>query len=259
MVSVGEYLKRERESRGVTIDEICDTTRIARRFIIAMEQDNFDLMPGDTLIVGFLRNYAKAIGINADEVVGKYYAYVKNKNTIVQENEIVDKPDGFGRRNIILVVVVFILLTGAYFFSDDQGEKRGEADRIAVEESLSSIYEGDEFKGEEESSEVSLGSAGGIVAPPPEKKVAAKKEEVLTIKAKEETWVNVVIDGNEVIDILLKPGEEVKYKGKESFLFTTGNLQGIEVMYNGQPFSFEGNKKSVLKNYLINSATSANQ
>lgn len=258
MVGVGEYLKRERESRGVTIEEICNTTRITRRFIIAIEEDNFDLMPGDTLIVGFLRNYAKAVGVNADEVIGKYYAHVKWKNSLVQEDEVADKTNVFSRRNIILVVVVFILLVGAYFFSDGQRKKRGDTDGLAVEESLSFIYEGDEFKGEGENSEASSGAVGGIEAPPPEKKMAAK-EEVLTIKAKEETWVNVVIDGNEVKDILLKPGEEVNYKGKESFLFTTGNLQGIEVMHNGQPLSFEGNKKSVLKNYLITSATSANQ
>lgn len=272
MESVGEYLKRERQSKGVTVDEICDTTRITKRFIMAMEENNFDLMPGDTLIVGFLRNYAKAIGIDADEVVGKYYAQVKSKESPARENEVVDKTKGLDRRNVILGAVVFIFLVGAYFFSDGRSEQKRIIDKGAVEESLSSVYEG-----EEEDAEVSLAPAA-VTAPPlpaektvakkevekpavkeEAKKTPAKKEEVITIKANESAWVNIVIDGNEVKDVLLQAREEITYKGKESFLFTTGNLQAIEVRHNGQLLSFEGSKKSVIKNYLIKSSASDSQ
>ncbi len=68
----GLYLKHERELRGVALDEIATTTKIHIRFLEALENNDYDNMPGEVFVKGFIRSYAKVIGYDAEEMVNAY-------------------------------------------------------------------------------------------------------------------------------------------------------------------------------------------
>ncbi len=68
----GLYLKHERELRGVVLEEIAETTKIHIRFLEALENNDFDQMPGEVFVKGFIRSYAKVIGFDAEEMVNAY-------------------------------------------------------------------------------------------------------------------------------------------------------------------------------------------
>ena len=68
----GDRLRREREMRGVTLDEIAESTKIARRSLEALEQENFDLLPGGIFNKGFVRAYARYLGIDEEQAVAEY-------------------------------------------------------------------------------------------------------------------------------------------------------------------------------------------
>jgi cytoskeletal protein RodZ len=70
--SVGEYLRRHREASGRGIDEIARVTKISRRYLEAMEASDFDQLPEEAFVKGFLRNYSIELGLDVDEVVGRY-------------------------------------------------------------------------------------------------------------------------------------------------------------------------------------------
>src|SRR5690348_37429 len=74
MASFGDKLKREREMRGVTLDEIAESTKIARRHLEALETEDFASLPGGVFNKGFVRAYARFIGIDEDEAVADYAA-----------------------------------------------------------------------------------------------------------------------------------------------------------------------------------------
>src|SRR6185437_3304131 len=74
MGSFGDKLKREREMRGVTLDEIADSTKIARRHLEALESEDFGFLPGGVFNKGFVRAYARFIGIDEDQAVADYAA-----------------------------------------------------------------------------------------------------------------------------------------------------------------------------------------
>src|SRR5690348_5268148 len=74
MGSFGDKLKREREMRGVTLDEISESTKIARRHLEALETEDFASLPGGVFNKGFVRAYAHFIGIDEDEAVADYAA-----------------------------------------------------------------------------------------------------------------------------------------------------------------------------------------
>jgi len=68
-IAIGEQLRTAREARGLTIDYVADETNIAKRYIAAMENEDFSVFPGEPYIVGFLRNYAEYLGIESTSII----------------------------------------------------------------------------------------------------------------------------------------------------------------------------------------------
>jgi len=70
--TVGEFLRRERESRRVALEEISKSTRISRPYLEALERNDFRFFSKPEYIQGFLRGYARYIGLDPDEVLKRY-------------------------------------------------------------------------------------------------------------------------------------------------------------------------------------------
>ncbi len=71
-LSFGVNLRRERELRGITLDEISRETKISVRFLEALESDKLDQLPGGVFRRGFVKTYARYIGLNEDKVLQDY-------------------------------------------------------------------------------------------------------------------------------------------------------------------------------------------
>ncbi|MBP7706151.1 MAG: helix-turn-helix domain-containing protein [Candidatus Aminicenantes bacterium] len=74
MAGIGPSLKEAREARHISLEEIASATKIVPRYLEALESDRFDLMPGGFFVKGIIRTYAKAVGLDPDEVLGRYRA-----------------------------------------------------------------------------------------------------------------------------------------------------------------------------------------
>src|SRR5215216_3944252 len=72
MPTLGEELRRRREERGTTLNDISEATRIGTRFLKAIESDNFSILPGGIFTRSFIRAYAKQVGMNEDEAITLY-------------------------------------------------------------------------------------------------------------------------------------------------------------------------------------------
>jgi cytoskeletal protein RodZ len=70
--TVGEYLRREREARRVTLEEISESTRISRPYLEALERNDFRFFSRPEYIRGFLQGYARYLGLNPGEVLKRY-------------------------------------------------------------------------------------------------------------------------------------------------------------------------------------------
>ena len=73
----GAYLKSERELRGVTIDEVASKTKIHARYLHALENNQFEKLPGEVFINGFIRSMAKVIGADENELLSAYSDIIK--------------------------------------------------------------------------------------------------------------------------------------------------------------------------------------
>jgi cytoskeleton protein RodZ len=74
MGSFGERMQREREMRGITLEEISESTKITSRCLRALEEEEFDKLPGGIFNKGFVRAYARYLGIDEDEAVADFVA-----------------------------------------------------------------------------------------------------------------------------------------------------------------------------------------
>jgi cytoskeleton protein RodZ len=72
MASVGAYLRELRTRRGVSLDEVARLTRVAPRYLTALENDAFSELPAPVFIRGFIRAYCQAMGLSPDEALGIY-------------------------------------------------------------------------------------------------------------------------------------------------------------------------------------------
>ncbi|HXN64751.1 MAG TPA: helix-turn-helix domain-containing protein [Candidatus Acidoferrales bacterium] len=68
----GEHLRREREMRGVSLDEITSATRIGTRFLQALENEQWDQLPGGIFNRGFVRAVAHYLGLDEEAILGEY-------------------------------------------------------------------------------------------------------------------------------------------------------------------------------------------
>jgi len=72
MASVGATLKKIREKKKISLDQITQETKIAKKYLLAIESDNYTIFPGETYIIGFIRNYARALGLEPSEIINQY-------------------------------------------------------------------------------------------------------------------------------------------------------------------------------------------
>ena len=70
----GDRLRQGREARGVTLDAVFKETRIARRYLDALERSNLEALPGGTFNRGFIRSYAKFVGFVPLPILDAYAA-----------------------------------------------------------------------------------------------------------------------------------------------------------------------------------------
>src|SRR5271170_2808933 len=72
MGEFGRELRGERESRGIELEAISDSTKISSRYLTALEQDQFEQLPGGVFNKGIVRSYARAVGLDEEDCVSRF-------------------------------------------------------------------------------------------------------------------------------------------------------------------------------------------
>lgn len=113
MIGFGDKLRREREMRGVSLEEIAESTKIGTRSLRALEEDEFDKLPGGIFNRGFVRAYSRFLGLDEEQTVADFDAALKEYNTAngrVEELPVVveSEPESFRALWLIAAAVVLI-------------------------------------------------------------------------------------------------------------------------------------------------------
>lgn len=78
MDEIGQKLRNARIKKGYTIDDLQQITKIQKRYLIAIEEGQFDHLPGDFYVRAFIKQYSDAVGISSDDLLEEYKAEIPN-------------------------------------------------------------------------------------------------------------------------------------------------------------------------------------
>ncbi|MCK5657501.1 MAG: RodZ domain-containing protein [Syntrophobacteria bacterium] len=118
MKSLGEYLRAQRQARGIRLEQISADTRISMDMLRAIEHGNVEQLPAPIFIKGFLKAYAEKIGLDPEEVIVEYQNLIKeagdHQERIVKFHQRL-QPQSSNKKLLVLVIAL-TLLAGLVFF-----------------------------------------------------------------------------------------------------------------------------------------------
>jgi len=224
-VAIGEQLRAQRKSRGISLIEISEHTKIGKKYLEALEEGRYDLLPCETYIRGFLRAYAKYLELD-DQQILRQYKDERRKVTGEREPQKAGEEEG-GRSNnqsiwVPLLSLLFLAGVGAglfLFWPAETGTQEAAKPAEVQPEPTAGAYP-----------PAAAGQANPILS----NAVDPAGDITLTVKAKEKTWITLMADGRQEPDVTLNIGEEQTWKAKERFVLWTGNAGGVDVIFNGE-------------------------
>jgi cytoskeleton protein RodZ len=262
MSQLGERLRLARESQGISLSQAAAETRILQRYLVALEDGDYNNLPGDVYTRGFIRNYAAFLGFPAEELI-ELYRYERGHTDPIQVVAATSSPRirGFFAPSIVGVFFVVLALVGVSYLVLSATNQIGES--ATLEGSLASAPTNapppsplPTNEPEQPTTLVAatrLPVAGGVaptaapagVAPtlslesgstPVATRLAAPIVLEVRIDPGDHrgSWLEILTDGNPVYRRVLGPSESVQYTAQRDVSIKAGNAAVVTVIVNGQ-------------------------
>ncbi len=233
----GEHLKREREMRGVSLDEICAATRIDTRFLEALENEQWDRLPGGVFNRGFIRAVARYLGLDEDGMVAEYVMAI-NQGHALPAWAIPEEPQKKMRNWLpwFGLAMVFILAAAGWlgwrFYNGRSGAPAAAqraAETVAETRSAIDLSPGpSEIPRPSPPLDIPASAVPYGAAPPSTDKL------VLKIEAGKATTVAVTADGNNVFEGIMIPGQHRTFEAQDQFDVAAGAAGALVLQLNGR-------------------------
>ncbi|MDH3746125.1 MAG: helix-turn-helix domain-containing protein [Acidobacteriota bacterium] len=243
-ITFGTWLRRQREIREIPLREIADVTKISLRYLEALEQDRFDVLPAPVFARGFLREYSKYVGLDPDEVVNSYLT--ADRDTAEAEvgsgsERIGQSSSSSSRMPLIVAVVALVALLGLIYaaarFLPRSDEERQPppmaAPVVAPPVPAAGVTDN-----------VTVGEAPGSQ---PEPAIPI----VMTMDFTEDCWVEVEVDGERRLSELHVQGESMRLEAEQAIRLTLGNPKGVHLEVNGKVHGLDFARGRVVRDVLI--------
>jgi cytoskeletal protein RodZ len=220
----GERLKRERELREVSLNEIATATRIAPKFLEALENEQWNKLPGGVFGHGFVRSIARYLGLNEEDLLSEYdLARAEAAVPAAQkpEERIPSPPKWIPAAAVLLLVAVLAgLFFGGRYAWRMYSARRGAKKTTAVV-GIPAAAE----------SKTSASSSSSYAPEAAAQKSAALE---LSVAASAATRVRVVADGTVVYDAKLPSGQNLRFSATEKFDVSAADSAAVLLELNGQ-------------------------
>src|SRR5262245_60401797 len=121
--TLGEKLRLAREARGISLSEVAAQTRIASRYLEAIEDNNYKPLPGGVFNKGFIKAYAKYVGMDEQEAIDDYSRQVAVQSQDVDDDNryrrpkvLTDDRTSSSTTSLIFAVIILVLMSGGVYF-----------------------------------------------------------------------------------------------------------------------------------------------
>jgi cytoskeleton protein RodZ len=271
--------------RGVSLEEISESTKIGTRSLRALEEEDFEKLPGGIFNKGFVRAYSRFLGLDEEQAVADFDAAWKQHQTAngppldLQPEPQNEEPEPSSNRLIgIAVVVLLAIAVGGYALKHYLGE-RTEASQSFHPESqpaasapsnteapaqsapanpISERAESAQEKpdlNQSNAEQATTVSAAKNASPTVQNKnagganvpswVASSAPILLQVVAHEDSWLSVSADGKSLGQGILNAQKSRTIRANKEVRLRVGNVAGVEVSFNGKPVNIDGEPKQV--------------
>lgn len=244
---IGDELRIVREKKGLSLLDVEEGTKIRAKYLEAIENEDFDIIPGKVYIKGFLKNYAEYLGLDSHELLQTLNEIHKENDYENEEENISITPitssnnSFFNKSHIyILTGVISIILLGVFvnnFYENT--EKKINEDNISestAPKSTNLDASKENIKKQVTNNKTIINKNGNInktqevsVKPNSNSKVN------LTLTAsKEASWALVKADGKQKFMGIIKKNQEFSFSAQDNIYIHLGNAGAIDIIYNGK-------------------------
>jgi cytoskeleton protein RodZ len=281
--SFGEKLKLEREKRNITLDQVSVSTKIGIRMLRALEENQFNQLPGGIFNKGFVRAYSRVVGLDEEQTIADYLQ--ASGDAAPPSTEVVVSPSATSRSEKAKPKEE----RNDHRKSRPEKPSRGEGSEaeesavridassggvgqqlpwgvfaallllVALTLSLWSRYERSS-KRQSSSSPSEPADHGPAPAPPapqgsmtqltpvsnsPPTSGSPSTQFSLLIKAHDDSWITITSDGKPIPSELMIAGSERTIQGTKQIIVKAGNAGGLDFQLNGEKVPIIGESGEV--------------
>lgn len=234
-MDIGDKLKSARETMGFTLDEVEEETKIRRKYLKALEEEQFHILPGPVYARAFLKNYAKYLRLDVDELLAEFNRRFKVETAPEPSGPVGEEQSGrnvlglTGRRFYpILAVVILGLAVTVYFAALETGFGR------PVDQAREGGSQGAPAQNQNQPVEGENPQAPAGQPQPGENAPAAAGVNVTLSVKERRSWIRVVVDGNPAFQGILDEGQSKIFEGSDKIYVRLGDAGAVEVLVNGE-------------------------
>jgi cytoskeletal protein RodZ len=235
--SFGRYLQTIRQNKGIRLATVARDTRIRVDILEKIEAEDHAQLPDEVFVAGFIKAYAEAIGANPDEAVKRYRSRLQVINRLAQsEADLNNISKTYWRRLSLAFGVLFgLIVFSVYMYTHF---------RLPQEPSNSKAPALQQTPAQQLPAQAESNLTPTVLPESAAGRLMGQKY-VLKIKAVEETWMKVVIDGREPSEYSLNPGDYLELEAIDNYDLLVGNNGGVELTLNERPVDIPGKRGQV--------------
>jgi cytoskeleton protein RodZ len=279
-ITLGRLLKTSREDRHIDLDAVVKETKVRRHYLEALENEEWEKLPSQVFVRGFVRSYAEFLGLDKEMVLDHYERAVPRERYQPHVLQSISTQSTMWRRIITISLLAIALIGVIIYLRGNKISIIGKAFQYLETQSVTEKYEvksereDGKIPDEEATVEVLTGEAKiegdqiETISPGSEeesiqdstvalKKAAAAEEAddekqppprfVLTASVIARTWISIAVDNESAKEYLFQPGETFRWTAEQGFDILVGNAGGIEFSLNGSPIGDLGPEGKVVR------------
>lgn len=254
---IGDLLRAERERQGLSVKDIEKATSIRALYIDAIEKGEHKTLPGDAYAKGFVRNYARYLQLDADDIVNKFSEEICPPEPLAAAESSVVEEAGSGQtqdrkseeyrgpkitalesypmeknshgvRNAVFVaVVVFVVAFAALLVFDGEEKPHVQKARPSAQQTTQSAQ-----SAQKQTEAAPKPAADGLE---------------MKLSFTDRCWTRVVVDGKTEFEGTAEKGKVLTVKGKDKVHITAGNAGALSYSLNGKDMGAIGQRGEVVE------------
>lgn len=245
MVSIGAELREAREKLGLSPDQVSEITKIRKKYITAMEDDDFGLLPGGAYVKGFIRNYARVLELDEEALMARFEAQYQNRDVV--KPAAVTRAKTNWRPMAIVGVLVVILGVVVYWVGTWANNSQGDLATGSKEPGILNEHQG--TNGDRQGQEAVTQAQNED-----DDQDQIDKQQNMHVQLQVDTkvcWMRILVDNESAFEGNVEPGITKTFKGNDSVFVLLGDAGAVKVTVNGKDYGYLGELGEVVEKTFV--------